>query len=197
MASETAPSKRKPQAASRPRRDRSQAAGLLAEDATRTYAELGRLLHLSAPAVHERAKRLKHDGVVKATVATLDGASLGRPLLAFVHVDTSSCRHAPTTATDGVSGRRRDTYGDRRKRDAAESTNPRHADARTSARAHSIDRRLHRHAELHRVDDVSRARAEFAGLSATVVESGLGGPQTTAARSGSRASLEPTILRTC
>src|SRR5580692_9731414 len=64
--------------------------GLLAEDATRTYAELGRLLHLSAPAVHERAKRLKQDGVVKATVAALDGARLGRPLLAFVHVDTAS-----------------------------------------------------------------------------------------------------------
>ena len=63
---------------------------LLAEDATRTYAELGRLLHLSAPAVHERAKRLKQDGVVKATVAALDGARLGRPLLAFVHVDTAS-----------------------------------------------------------------------------------------------------------
>ena len=28
--------------------------GLLAEDSTRSYAELGRLLHLSAPAVHER-----------------------------------------------------------------------------------------------------------------------------------------------
>jgi Lrp/AsnC family transcriptional regulator, leucine-responsive regulatory protein len=63
---------------------------LLAEDATRTYAELGRLLHVSAPAVHERAKRLKQDDVVKATVAALDGASVGRPLLAFVHVDTSS-----------------------------------------------------------------------------------------------------------
>ncbi len=30
---------------------------LLAEDATRTYAELGKLLFLSAPAVHERARR--------------------------------------------------------------------------------------------------------------------------------------------
>ena len=57
--------------------------GLLAEDSTRSYAELGRLLHLSAPAVHERAKRLKQEGVIGATAALLDGAKIGRPLLAF------------------------------------------------------------------------------------------------------------------
>ena len=54
--------------------------GLLAEDATRSYAELGRLLHLSAPAVHERAKRLRQEGVIRATAALLDGARIGRPL---------------------------------------------------------------------------------------------------------------------
>jgi Lrp/AsnC family leucine-responsive transcriptional regulator len=64
--------------------------GLLAEDSTRSYAELGALLHLSAPAIHERAKRLKREGVIRATVASLDGARIGRPLLAFVHVDTTS-----------------------------------------------------------------------------------------------------------
>jgi DNA-binding Lrp family transcriptional regulator len=63
---------------------------LLSEDARLTYAELGKRLHLSAPAVHERAKRLRQDGVVKATVVTMDPAKLGRPLLAFVHVDTSN-----------------------------------------------------------------------------------------------------------
>lgn len=86
MTAESAPTKRKPAALDATDR---KLLALLAEDATRTYAELGRL-HLSAPAVHERAKRLKHDGVVKATVASLDAASMGRPLLAFVHVDTSS-----------------------------------------------------------------------------------------------------------
>lgn len=64
--------------------------GFLAEDASRSYADLGRLLHLSAPAVHERVKRLRQDRVIKGTVAVLDGAKLGRPLLAFVHVDTTS-----------------------------------------------------------------------------------------------------------
>ena len=63
--------------------------GLLAEDATLSYAELGQRLHLSPPAVHERVKRLRRDGAIKATVARLDGARIGRPLLTFVHVDTA------------------------------------------------------------------------------------------------------------
>jgi Lrp/AsnC family transcriptional regulator, leucine-responsive regulatory protein len=62
---------------------------LLAEDASRSYAELGEILHLSPPAVHERVKRLRRDGVIQGTVARLDGARLGRPLLTFIHVDTA------------------------------------------------------------------------------------------------------------
>ena len=61
---------------------------LLAEDATRSYAELGRAVALSPPAVHERVKRLRRDGAITGTVARLDGPAVGRPLLAFVHVDT-------------------------------------------------------------------------------------------------------------
>jgi DNA-binding Lrp family transcriptional regulator len=64
--------------------------GLLSDDSTTSYAELGNLLFLSAPAVHERVKRLKRDGVIKTTACVLDGSKLGRPLLAFVHVDTPS-----------------------------------------------------------------------------------------------------------
>lgn len=63
---------------------------LLAADATLSYAELGKRLNLSAPAVHERVKRLKRDGLIKGTVVKLDGAKIGRPLLAFVHVDTNN-----------------------------------------------------------------------------------------------------------
>lgn len=48
--------------------------GLLAEDSERTYAALGELLHLSAPAVHERVKRLKRDKIIARTAAMLDGA---------------------------------------------------------------------------------------------------------------------------
>lgn len=63
---------------------------ILAEDASLSYTELGRQLHLSAPAVHERVKRLKSEGVITATVARLDSSKIGRSLLAFIHVDTSS-----------------------------------------------------------------------------------------------------------
>lgn len=62
---------------------------LLGEDATLSYAELGRRVSLSAPAVHERVKRLKRDGVIEATIARLNGPALGRSLLAFIHVETS------------------------------------------------------------------------------------------------------------
>ena len=64
--------------------------GALAEDASRSYAELSKIVHLSAPAVHDRVKRLKRDGVIKGTVAMLDGCKLGRTLLTFLVVDTSS-----------------------------------------------------------------------------------------------------------
>lgn len=64
--------------------------GALAEDASRSYAELSKIVNLSAPAVHDRVKRLKRDGVIKGTVANLDGCKLGRTLLTFLVVDTSS-----------------------------------------------------------------------------------------------------------
>ncbi|MTH79475.1 Lrp/AsnC family transcriptional regulator [Paracoccus aestuariivivens] len=64
--------------------------GALAADASRSYAELSKIVNLSAPAVHDRVKRLKRDGVIKGTVAKLDGCKLGRTLLTFLVVDTSS-----------------------------------------------------------------------------------------------------------
>lgn len=63
---------------------------LLGADATASYADLSSSLNLSAPAVHERVKRLKRDGVIRATVALLDPVAIGRPLLAFVQVSTTN-----------------------------------------------------------------------------------------------------------
>lgn len=68
---------------------------LLAQDATLTYAELGQRLNLSAPAVHERARRLREAGVIRRTVAVLDPDRVGKPLLAFVHVDTDGWGKSP------------------------------------------------------------------------------------------------------
>jgi DNA-binding Lrp family transcriptional regulator len=61
--------------------------GALAADARLTYAEVGQRVGLSAPAVHERVKRLKASGVLARTTVQLDPAAVGKPLLAFVHVD--------------------------------------------------------------------------------------------------------------
>lgn len=69
--------------------------GLLSTDATRSYAELGRRLNLSPPAVHERVKRLKAAGAIRRTVAVLDPDLIGKPLLAFVHVDTEGWGKSP------------------------------------------------------------------------------------------------------
>lgn len=63
---------------------------ILSVDATVSYAGLSSRLNLSAPAVHERVKRLKREGVIKATVALLDPIAIGRPLLAFVQVSTTN-----------------------------------------------------------------------------------------------------------
>lgn len=64
--------------------------GVLAQDAELSYKELSAQVHLSAPAIHERVKRLKQRGVIRATVALLDGPMVGRNLLAFVHLETSN-----------------------------------------------------------------------------------------------------------
>lgn len=63
--------------------------GALSVDATRSYADLGREVGLSAPAVHERVKRLRATGVIKRTSADLHGPSLGKGFLAFVHVEAA------------------------------------------------------------------------------------------------------------
>jgi DNA-binding Lrp family transcriptional regulator len=78
----------KPQARSLDGLDR-KILGALTLDATRSYAELGLEVGLSAPAVHERVKRLRASGVIKRTSAQLNGPSLGKDFLAFVHIESS------------------------------------------------------------------------------------------------------------
>lgn len=59
------------------------------EDAQVSYARLGELVGLSAPAVHERVRKLRKSGALRATCAMVDAEAVGKPLLAFVHVDTA------------------------------------------------------------------------------------------------------------
>jgi DNA-binding Lrp family transcriptional regulator len=61
----------------------------LAADAGQSYAVLGEGVGLSPPSVHERVKRLKRSGVIRDVVARLDGTAVGKPLLAFVHVEAA------------------------------------------------------------------------------------------------------------
>lgn len=60
----------------------------LSKDASQTNAAIGEQVHLSAPAVHERIKRLRQAGIIKRTTVEIDGTGIGRPLQAFIHVKT-------------------------------------------------------------------------------------------------------------
>ena len=60
---------------------------LLVKDARQTNADIGREVGLSPPAVYERVKRLRETGVITGSAAELDGGAIGKPLLAFVHVN--------------------------------------------------------------------------------------------------------------
>ena len=61
--------------------------GMLVRDATASYADLGKAIGLSAPAVHERVKRMKRTGVIRQTSVLIDPVAIGKPFLAFIHVD--------------------------------------------------------------------------------------------------------------
>ena len=69
--------------------------GVLVDDATISYAELGDRVGLSPPAAHERVKRLRRSGAIRGTVALLDPKAVRKPLLAFVHVDTRGWGKTP------------------------------------------------------------------------------------------------------
>lgn len=51
-----------------------------------SVADLARKIHLSAPAVHQRIKRLERAGVIQQYVALLNRESVGYDLLCFVRV---------------------------------------------------------------------------------------------------------------
>ncbi|MEM1048641.1 MAG: Lrp/AsnC family transcriptional regulator [Pseudomonadota bacterium] len=60
----------------------------LEKDGSRGYAALGQEVGLSAPAVHERVKKLRAAGILRGMAPVMDPVAVGKPLLAFVHVDT-------------------------------------------------------------------------------------------------------------
>ena len=68
---------------------------VLVRDANVSYADLGQRIGLSAPAVHERVKRMRRTGVIRQTSVLLDPVAIGKPLLAFVHVDVRGWGKTP------------------------------------------------------------------------------------------------------
>lgn len=69
--------------------------GVLVDDATVSYAELGDRVGLSPPAAHERVKRLRRSGAIRNTAAIIDPNAVKKPLLAFVHIDTKGWGKTP------------------------------------------------------------------------------------------------------
>ncbi len=62
----------------------------LQQDARLSYAELGRRVGLTLPAVAERVRRLEEAGVIVGYRARVNRAKLGLPITAFIRVATAS-----------------------------------------------------------------------------------------------------------
>lgn len=75
---------------------------LLQQDATQSYAVLGKAVGLSAGAAHERVRKLREQGVIRATTVDVDPAALDRGVLAFVLVDSNTWMGERADAFAGV-----------------------------------------------------------------------------------------------
>lgn len=69
--------------------------GVLVDDATVSYAQLGERAALSAPAAHERVKRMKRSGAIRKTSVLIEPEAVNKPLLSFVHIDTKGWGMTP------------------------------------------------------------------------------------------------------
>jgi DNA-binding Lrp family transcriptional regulator len=63
-----------------------QIVALLREDARRSFQDIGRHVHLSAPAVKRRVDRLEEAGVIRGYTAVVDPAASGWHTEAFVYL---------------------------------------------------------------------------------------------------------------
>ena len=63
--------------------------GLLRQDARMQYAEIGKKVNLSAPAVHARVKKMEKEGVVRGYSVDVSPESLGLPMCAFIRIAKS------------------------------------------------------------------------------------------------------------
>lgn len=64
--------------------------GILQRNNLTSLREIGEAVHLSAPAVQRRIKRMTEDGVISANVAVIDPDAVGRSITVFVEVEVIS-----------------------------------------------------------------------------------------------------------
>jgi DNA-binding Lrp family transcriptional regulator len=62
----------------------------LQRDATQSYAALGQTVGLSAGAVHERVRKLRERGAIRATTVDVDPKALDLAVLSYVMVDANT-----------------------------------------------------------------------------------------------------------
>jgi Lrp/AsnC family leucine-responsive transcriptional regulator len=75
----------------------------LQRNARSTFAELGLLVGLKPPAVHDRVKRLESRGFVRGYAAQLDAKRLGYELVAFISCYTTpDCAYEPFMSALGA-----------------------------------------------------------------------------------------------
>lgn len=74
----------------------------LQRDAAQPYAALGQAVGLSAGAAHERVRKLRERGVIRASTVDVDPALLGKGVLAFVLVSADSWMGDSGAAFSGV-----------------------------------------------------------------------------------------------
>jgi Lrp/AsnC family leucine-responsive transcriptional regulator len=72
--------------------------GELQLDARLSFAELGRRVGLSLPAVAERVRRLEEAGIIAGYHAVLDPAKVGLPVMAFIRITTAGEKYAAVIA---------------------------------------------------------------------------------------------------
>jgi DNA-binding Lrp family transcriptional regulator len=79
---------------------------LLREDARRSFQDIGRQVHLSAPAIKRRIDRLEADGVIRGYTAVVDPALYGWTAEAFVDLfcDGRMAGEAIRTAVEAEPG---------------------------------------------------------------------------------------------
>ena len=65
---------------------------ILQRDNATPQRAIGAAVNLSAPAVQRRIRRMEEQGVIKANVAVVDPARVGRPITIFVEVELESER---------------------------------------------------------------------------------------------------------